>query len=126
MTESSFPEYWAGLVAGELRVPRCRRCGSHNWPPRVACPQCLATVHDWVRAPDVGSVFTWTVVGRSTLPDFIERVPYLVGVISLPAFGIRVIGHIVDDPATIRVELAVRWQVIGPLDGPPRVVWTSA
>lgn len=101
--------FWSGTEMDELRVQRCAGCGAVRWPPRPACPHCHAPNSDWVRVTEDGVLFSWTVVARTTLPDFADQVPYAVGVVALAGLPIRMIGRIdTDDPWSLRMEVPVR------------------
>ena len=53
----------------------------------------------WVQVEGRGTLFTWTVVARSTLEDFVEQVPYAVGVVALDDIPVRMIGRVeTEDP----------------------------
>ena len=100
--------YWDGTANGELRVQRCAACGTFRWPPRPACAHCGSLDTEWVRVPGRGELFSWTVVARSTLPDFADQVPYVVGVVALEGVSVRVIGRVeTDDPDGVRMGMAV-------------------
>jgi uncharacterized protein len=100
--------FWDGTEKDELRVQRCAACGTFRWPPRAACPNCSSLETEWVRAPGRGELFSWTVVARSTLPDFEDQVPYAVGVVALEGMPVRMIGRIeTDDPSGLQVGMPV-------------------
>jgi uncharacterized OB-fold protein len=100
--------FWAGTEQDELRVQRCAACGAVRWPPRPACARCSSLETEWVRASGRGELFTWTVVARSTLPEFADQVPYAVGVVALADLPVRMIGRIeTDDPWALQVGLPV-------------------
>ncbi|WP_167042409.1 OB-fold domain-containing protein [Salinibacterium sp. ZJ454] len=95
--------YWEGTRAGELRVQHCLNCGHDQWPPRGACGQCQSFDLDWVSLPTRGRLHSWTVVWHTRLADFVDRVPYAVGIIELGG-GIRMIGYLDGDPAAWEME----------------------
>jgi uncharacterized OB-fold protein len=100
--------FWDGTEKDELRVQRCAGCGTFRWPPRPACPECTSLDTEWVTAPSSGELFTWTVVARSTLPDFVDQVPYAVAVVQLEGIPVRIVGRVeTDDPSALRVGMPV-------------------
>jgi len=117
---SDLDAYHRGIAAGELRTPRWRSCGNHHWPPRAACPRCRHPQFDWPRLPEVGELFTFTVAGHTTAPEFRSLVPFPIGMIAYPELGIRLIGRIAADPQDLRIGLPLRWRTA---DGPAGVVW---
>jgi len=98
--------FWDGTDHDELRVQRCDSCDTFRWPPRAACAACSSLEATWVSVPGCGVLFSWTVVARTTLPDFVERVPFAVGVVALDGLPIRMIGRIeTDDPWGLQVDM---------------------
>ncbi|WP_285686199.1 OB-fold domain-containing protein [Actinoplanes sp. NBRC 103695] len=100
--------FWDGTEKDELRVQRCSACGAVRWPPRPACFRCGGLEVGWVPAAGCGELYSWTVVARSTLPDFADQVPYVVGVVALEGLPVRVIGRVeTDDPWGLQVGIPV-------------------
>ncbi|GAA4491779.1 hypothetical protein GCM10023094_56520 [Rhodococcus olei] len=116
-------EYEEGLAVGELRGPRCLDCERHWWPPRAACIHCRSSRTEWVTLPRVGNLFTWTTVGRTSLPDFRDRTPYAVGIFELPDIGIRLVGHIRAPLYSLHIGMPFTWQVDGSPAAAPPIVW---
>lgn len=116
-------EYRRGLLQGELRFPRCDECGDALWPPRPQCPRCGSAVLTWHAVPRDGRLFTWTVVARTHLPEFTDRVPYAAGIIEIPDIGIRMMGFVDADPAVLVMAQVLTWTVLRNADGLPRVRW---
>ena len=54
--------------------------------------ECTAADFEWVEIPQVGEVYTYTLVGRAFDPWYAERVPYAVVVVAL-GDGIRLLGN---------------------------------
>jgi uncharacterized OB-fold protein len=99
--------FWEGCRQHELRLQRCRRCASVRHPPRPMCPQCTSLDYDWTRASGRGTVYTFTIVHRPTLPVFQEAAPYNVVVVQL-AEGPFIVSNLVGCPADqIRIGMAV-------------------
>lgn len=103
--------YHDGLADGELRAPWCPSCERFSWPPRPACPHCRCGDAEWRALPRTASLFTWTVVGRSTLPGFRGTEPYAVGVLEFADAGIRVIGYIESPPGELRTGMPMTFEV---------------
>lgn len=100
--------FWDGTERDELRVQRCAACGTFRWPPRPSCSNCGSLETEWVLVPGRGELFSWTVVARSTLPDFVDQVPYAVAVVALEDTPVRMIGRVeTDDPGGLQVGMPV-------------------
>lgn len=110
-TDTELSGYHDGLADGELRAPWCASCERFCWPPRPVCPRCTSDHAEWHRLPRSATLFTWTVVGRSTLPEFRGTEPYAVGVLDFPDLGVRVVGHIESPPGELRVGMPMTWEV---------------
>jgi uncharacterized protein len=92
--------FWEGLAQRRLLVQRCDGCGRLRFPPDPACPACHSL--DW-SAQEVdgrGAVFSWTVLHHPQAPGF--GGPALPVVVELDA-GVRMIGDMDVDPATLRI-----------------------
>lgn len=105
-----FAPYWLGIRAGQLRFPKCAKCGRFQWYPETLCPHCGSGVFDWTQIAPAGHVFSFTVIRRSLLPSFAERVPYVVGVISMDeAPSVRLVTNIIEcDPKDVQIGRAVQ------------------
>ncbi|HUI27753.1 MAG TPA: OB-fold domain-containing protein, partial [Candidatus Kryptonia bacterium] len=75
--------FWEGCRNRELRLQRCRGCGTVRHPPRPMCPQCTSTEYEWMRASGRGTIYSFTIVHGPTLPVFQARAPYNVVVVQL-------------------------------------------
>jgi uncharacterized OB-fold protein len=95
--------FWDFVDTGELRLQRCRACGTFRHPPRPVCAACGADDDEWVRSSGLGEVWTFTVVHPPTLPAFAERTPYNAVVVRLDE-GVFMVSNLVDCPVD---ELAV-------------------
>jgi len=73
--------FWDGCRAGELRIPRCERCGRWVWYPAPVCPDCDGERHVWTATAGRASLFTWVTVHRAFLPGY--RVPYVTALVAL-------------------------------------------
>ena len=115
--------YRDGLARGELCCQRCNSCGEHQWPPRPACSHCRSFELEWVPLPDSAALFTWTVVARTRLPGFEEKVPYAVGVLEYQEQKVRLVGQLDADPDGLEVGARFSWTVEPSFDGSPQPVW---
>src|SRR5688572_10309306 len=90
--------YWEAAAGGELLLKRCGACGKTHFPPRHLCPACWSDQLEWTRSCGNGTVYTFTVMHRAPMPEFIARVPYVVALIDLDE-GPRLMANIVGDDA---------------------------
>jgi uncharacterized OB-fold protein len=110
--------FFRAAANGELRLPRCRRCGAYAWPPTRRCRACGSDAIDWVVASGRGVVHTFTVVRQSPEPYFQAKVPYVVAMIDLDE-GPRLLSALVDcavDAVRIGMSVAVAF-----IDGDDRL-----
>lgn len=99
-------EFWDGTRQQELRLPRCRSCGTTFWYPRTTCPACLSDQLDWTAAAGTGKVHAVSVMSR---PE-----PYAVALVQLDE-DVRLMSNIVGvDPGDVRVGMRVRlaWEAL--------------
>ena len=118
--------YRDGLEQGELRAQCCDACGAHQWPPRPACRRCRGFGLTWVPLPPTATLFTWTVVARTQLPGFADKVPYAVGVLEYDELRIRLVGRLDADPGSLRVGDRLGWTVEQAGDGGLQPLWRPA
>lgn len=124
MSDHDLDGYLDGLAAGELRAQWCEDCAGYSWPPRAVCPRCTGAQWEWRALPRTAELYTWTVVGRSNLPEFRDATPYAVGVAAFPGTGVRVIGLLDADPETLRFGMPVSWRVEPRGDLGPQPLWS--
>jgi len=99
--------FWAGTLAGELRIQRCPACGALRHPPGPMCPAC-GTPGDggYVVAAGTGEVFSYVVHHHPPVPG--KKLPLVVALVQLPE-GVRMVGEMPGaDPGQVRVGLPVR------------------
>jgi len=90
--------FWDGCRAGELRIPRCERCGRWVWYPAPACPDCGGERHAWTATSGRARLFTWVTVHRAFLPGY--RVPYVTALVELVEdTRVRLATYLRDVPA---------------------------
>ena len=117
--------YREALARGELAGQRCGSCDRHWWPPRPACPHCGSVDFDWIRLPDFGNLYTWTVVAHPSLPEFEDKVPYTVGVVEFADIDIRVIGYVDENEQHLEVGMPLAWKVNDQNSDDPPFSWIA-
>jgi uncharacterized OB-fold protein len=99
--------FFAGAKVGELRVQRCRGCGTLRFPARAICSECLSTDAEWVAVSGRGTVFSFNVMHQVYHPGFAAEVPYAVVIVQLEE-GPRLISNVVGvPPSAIRIGMPV-------------------
>ena len=86
--------FFAGLAAGELRVPWCDSCADGVWPPRSRCPSCYRQVTHHRVLSGRGTVYSFSVVHRGDGP-FAGREPYVYAYVQLeggPVIPANIVG----------------------------------
>jgi uncharacterized protein len=111
MSERPFPvpdrdtaPFWEGARQGELRIQRCTVCRRHVFYPRAVCPHCMADSLEWVVSAGTATVYSFTVVHR-TSEEFRAEAPFVVGLVEL-AEGVRMMARL--DVAEAVVGMPVR------------------
>jgi uncharacterized OB-fold protein len=100
--------FWEGVRNGELRIQRCSACNRHVFYPRAICPHCMADALAWVTASGRGTVYSFTVVHR-TSDEFRAEAPFPVGLVELEE-GVRLMARLdVAEPVVgLPVQVAFR------------------
>lgn len=99
-------EFWRATSEARLVLRHCNTCGAFIWYPRPICPFCHSTDTDWREASGRGSIYSFSVVRRST-GVYADAVPYVLAYVELDE-GPRMMTNIVDcDSADVSVGQAV-------------------
>ncbi|RMI28869.1 Zn-ribbon domain-containing OB-fold protein [Nocardia stercoris] len=99
--------YWRALADERLTYQRCDACHESVWPPHSRCPHCDAAELTWQQSSGVGTVYSFSTIGRGPTPVWAAIVPYTVGFVEL-AEGYHLFTQIDGDPATIEIGMPVR------------------
>ena len=105
--------YWDALARGELMLPACSQCGTWQWYP-FDFVKCHADAHHaWRRVTTRGTVFSFSIVHRSFLPNAKPGAPaYVSALVELDGIaGVRLPTLLVNLAAVaphigMRVRLA--------------------
>jgi len=93
--------FWDAARKRVLHIQRCDDCKRHVFYPRALCPHCGSAALGWVEASGRGTIYTFTVARKPTLPTF--TCPYVIAIVEL-AEGPHVTTNIVEcDPDEVRV-----------------------
>ena len=100
--------FWAGARERELRMQRCRACGTYLFYPRHLCTACGSDDLQWGAMTGRGTVFTYTVARRPTHPGLADRVPYVIAIVELEE-GPKLTTNLIDiDPSDVEIGLSVQ------------------
>lgn len=101
--------FWDYCQQRELRFQRCTNCHRFRHPPAPVCSQCRSFVSEWVRAPETGVVFSYTIVHHPLHPAVTPIVPYNVVIVDFPECDhVRLISNLIDvAPKQVHIGLAV-------------------
>jgi uncharacterized OB-fold protein/acyl dehydratase len=99
--------FWAGTLAGELRIQRCATCGALRHPPGPMCSACGTPADGgYVVAAGTGEVFSYVVHHHPPVPG--KQLPLVVALVALPE-GVRMVGEMPGvAPDQVRIGLPVR------------------
>ncbi|MDF3839927.1 Zn-ribbon domain-containing OB-fold protein [Cupriavidus basilensis] len=101
--------YWNAARERKLLIRRCKACEALHFMPRHLCPECWSDELEWVQSAGTGSVHSFTIIRRASMPAFNDKVPYVVAMIELDE-GPRMVANIVGDNA-LSVSIGDRVEV---------------
>jgi uncharacterized OB-fold protein len=90
--------YWEGAREDRLMIRKCKSCGTIHFLPRYLCPECWSTELEWIQASGRGTVHSYSVVRRAALPEFADKVPYVLALVDLEE-GTRMMANILGEDA---------------------------
>ncbi len=91
----------------ELEMQYCPACEKYIFYPRELCPYCLEVRPEWRECTGRGIIYSYTIVRKSLLQEFEDRVPYTYAIVELQE-GIRIPTNIIDCPVDqVRIGLPV-------------------
>ena len=100
--------YQKYLSRGELRLQFCLSCQRYIFYPRSLCPYCWEEQLEWKPSSGRGTIYSYTVVNVSALPDFSAKTPYIYAIIELEE-GVRIPANIIDGkPDKLKVGMPVK------------------
>jgi uncharacterized OB-fold protein len=100
-----FASFWHGCAHDKLILPVCSE-DHFVWPPRPRCTICRAAVVGSKEVIGRGRVFSWTVIHRSSLPEFSLVDPFAVAIISLAIpQTVRLVGRWIGRPDDVAMGM---------------------
>jgi uncharacterized protein len=105
--------FWDAAGEGKLLLKKCAACGEFHYYPRAICPFCFSDRTEWRAASGRGTIYSYSVMRRASIP-------YAIAYVALEE-GIAMLTNIVDcDLDAIRIGHKVSL-VFKPSDGGPPV-----
>ena len=104
--------FWALCNERRLCLQCCAECETFRHPPTPMCPRCQSLAVDWIEAPSVGTIYSYTVVHHPSHPAASAVVPYNVVLVEFDGVpGVRLVSNVIDaTPGALvvgaKVELA--------------------
>lgn len=90
-------EFWDRCNAKRLSFQQCGDCGRFRHPPTPLCPDCQSSRTNWVDAPALGRIFSYTVVHHPAHPAAAAVVPYNIVLVEFPECGgVRLVSNVID------------------------------
>ncbi len=98
--------YWNAARQRRLDIQFCSACERLTFPPKPACPQCLAPLQ-WRTMSGKGQVYSYCIARLEAVSGF--KAPYAVAWVSLrEQEDIRITANILDCPIEdVRIDMAV-------------------
>jgi uncharacterized protein len=100
--------FWAGGVAGELRLQRCARCGHLRYPISAVCPRCLSSEAAWEAVSGRATVQSYVIFERAYHDAWKDQVPYVVALVELDEGPVLLTNIVAVPPAEVRVGQRVK------------------
>ena len=75
--------FWGGLADGEIRLQKCGKCGTAQYPAESFCYQCGAQDLSWVKVAGEGTVYSFIVVHQPYHKAFKQFLPYTVVIVQM-------------------------------------------
>lgn len=105
--------FWELCAAQRLCFQRCTHCKTLRHPPAPMCPRCQSLRSEWLDAPSVATVYSYTVVHHPSHPAASAAVPYNIVLVEFEGFeGIRLVSNVVDAPGAalaVGARVALAW-----------------
>lgn len=114
--------YEEHISKGELWLQYCADCQQYIFYPRRHCPGCWGQKWEWRKSQGQGTVYSYSVICKSILTEFVRDIPYIYALITLHE-GVRMATRIVDcAPEAVHIDMTVE-MTIREIGGKPRPVF---
>ena len=86
-----------------LMASRCNFCKVLFFPPQTFCSQCLSNDLESIELGNRGTLYSFTIVERSSLAPENFQVPFAYGYVDLPE-GARILAKIINwEPGALKI-----------------------
>lgn len=102
-------EFWAGTLAGELRIQQCNSCGKYYFYPRPFCRHCQSRDVEWRKVSGNGRLISY-VINQRPLPPADPAEPQVIALVELDE-GPRMLTNIVGvapEPENLPLDSRVK------------------
>lgn len=84
--------FWEGLKEGKLLATKCKRCHKISFPPKMDCPDCLASAEDmdWVELSEEAELLSFTEI--SIKPGSFSQYPDYICAVGRLREGVKVLA----------------------------------
>jgi uncharacterized protein len=104
--DSDTRPFWEATKRDELLIQYCPQCGAYQFYPRIVCKKCFSDV-EWVASEGTGTVYSYSVVHKVFNPEFKDKVPFIVALITLDE-GPRMMTNLVGvDLENVKIGMHV-------------------
>ncbi|HKZ94850.1 MAG TPA: Zn-ribbon domain-containing OB-fold protein [Candidatus Bathyarchaeia archaeon] len=76
-------QFFQNLKQGKLTTTKCKKCSQLLWPPRIVCPNCLASEFEWADLGTEGELYAFTEVRIGAPLGFVQDAPFCVGLVKI-------------------------------------------
>lgn len=115
--------YWDGTRQGKLCIQKCLGCHAWQWGPEWICHRCHSFDLGWQEIEGKGRIYSYERPHHPVHPVLKGHGPYIVVLVELPAYGVRMVGNLLGDPAQhVPIGASVE-AVFEPHDGFTLVQW---
>jgi uncharacterized OB-fold protein len=101
--------FWAGTLAGELRIQHCNNCGRYYFYPRPFCRYCQSPDVEWRRVSGIGRLVSYIINYRPVPPATPDELQ-IIALVELDE-GPRMLTNIVGvdpEPENLPLDCPVR------------------
>jgi uncharacterized OB-fold protein len=110
--------FWTAAAERRLVCQRCAACGAFRMPPAPFCPACQSQADEWTELSGRGTVYTFTVVRQSSIPQLVNAVPYVIAIVELAeAKNLLLTTNLVEtEPERVHIGMPVEvvWDETAP------------
>jgi uncharacterized protein len=107
-------DFWDFCQKRQLKFQFCNKCHEPRHPPVPLCPNCQSSEHGWRDAPEIGRIYTYTIVHYASHPDVSDHLPYVVILVEFPEMpGVRLVSNLLSVSAEnvkIGMNVQLHWE----------------